>query len=395
MAVRVAQVSGERLAEFLSQPRGPLDRVDVSSRPRHWAPLKPALLEFVRGYRNDERPQFSGVPLCLFGSEWSGFPSVVRTAAALGRCRDCLARDACGFEPEVPPELFPISGATLLQRWRDYGSAFEKATGSNALRSSESVLEKIVAAYPGPVSLEPSVLVSEGLDAALRVVVFPHRAAVGDEAKAQYETALGCAESVLADLGLQPCSELFAALAGLDPSPLPLGLDGHDDSWSLKMYLRLEDADQAQKRQLDETLSRFAPGLLPVSLDSLQMVGLVIDRAGLQTVKAYVMARPTRGGGEDFPPPLAADHPLVALAGDRALATLDIWRRGARRSNKWDFNLRDHYLAGTAARDLVAAIGSPAAAATLRPLLVGPSYRADIVAVGVRERMLALYMELN
>jgi hypothetical protein len=396
MAVRVAQVSGARLAEFLGRLRG-VDRVDVTSMPREWAPLKPALLEFVRGYRSagEKAPRFSGVPLCLFGSEWSGFPSIVRKSAARGRCRDCLARDACGFEPEVPPELFPISRAPLLQRWRDYGNAFEKATGNDAVGSSASVLEKIVAAYPGPVSLEPSVLVSEGIDAALRFVVFPHRSGVGDEARAQYETALGCAESVLANLGLERCPELFAAVAGLDPVPVPLGLDGRDDSWSVKMYLRLEDADLAQKQRLNETLSRFAAGLSPVSLGPLQMVGLVFDRSGLQTVKAYLVARPTRRGGEDFPPPLGADHPLVALAGDRALATLDIWRRGARRPNKWDFNVRHHYLAGAAAEDLVARSGSPTGAAELRPLLVGPTYRADVVAVGVRERTLALYMELN
>jgi hypothetical protein len=111
--------------------------------------------------------------------------------------------------------------------------------------------------------------------------------------------------------------------------------------------------------------------------------------------KAYVLARPTRRRADRFPPPLAADHPLVKLTGDRALATLDIWCRGARRANKWDFNLRDHYLAGAFAERLVGQLASPRRATQLRPLLVGPTYRADIDAVGVRATTVALYMELN
>jgi hypothetical protein len=120
-----------------------------------------------------------------------------------------------------------------------------------------------------------------------------------------------------------------------------------------------------------------------------------LDAAGLHTLKAYVSAQPTRRGAAGFPSPLAGDHPLITRAGDRALATLDVWCRGSRRANKWDFNLRDHYLAGTAAERLVAEIASQHSAAAVRPILVGPTYRADIVAVGVREETLALYMELN
>src|SRR6185436_6646426 len=99
--------------------------------------------------------------------------------------------------------------------------------------------------------------------------------------------------------------------------------------------------------------------------------------------------------GEGFPPPLAPEHPLVRLTGDRALATLDVWCRGTRRANKWDFNLREHYLAGESAERLVAELTSPESAAQLRPLLVGPTYRVDIGAVGVRATTVALYMELN
>jgi hypothetical protein len=43
----------------------------------------------------------------------------------------------------------------------------------------------------------------------------------------------------------------------------------------------------------------------------------------------------------------------------------------------------------------VAEIASPQSAAQLRPLLVGSTYRADLVAVGLRGKTLALYMELN
>ncbi len=398
MAARVTQVSGERLSEFLRQPRGALARVEVvAPAPPAWAPLKPALLRFVQRYRDsgDLPPVFRGVPLCLFGSEWSGFRSSVRAVPAHGRCVACAARDSCGFEEEVPDELHPISTAPLLQRWHDYCAAFARATGSDMAAPSNSIVEKIVAAYAGPVSLEPSVLVTDAIVPSLRFVVFPHRAGVGAEAKDRYEEVLACIEGVLADLGSKGCANLLDTLVRLPPLPVPLGLDGGGGSWSLKMYLRLEDKSPAERQAVLDEISGLAPAMDPVATVDLQMLGLVLDDAGLHTVKAYVAARPTCAGAAGFPPPLAADHPLVALGGDRALATLDIWCRGARRSNKWDFNLREHYLAGDTVERLVAEIASPRSAADLRPLLVGPTYRADVVAVGLRQETVALYMELN
>jgi hypothetical protein len=397
MTARVVRVSGERLSEFLSQPRGPLARVEVAPPPRQWAPLKPALALFARRYRDSGTPppSFSGVPLCLFGSEWPGFGSSPRAAPARGRCVDCQARDSCGFGAEVPDELLPLSAAPLPQRWRDYAAAFRRVTGSDMADAATATLDKIVASYRGPVSLEPSVLVSDAVDPSLRFVVFPHRAGAGAAARAQYEEALACAAGILADLGSVRSAALIGALARLPPSPVPIGLDGRGDCWSLKMYLRLEDKPAAQKQAVLGEISRFAPGMLSIDAADLRMVGLVLDDAGLHTVKAYVAARPTGCAAPGFPSRLAADHPLVILAGDRALATLDLWCRGTPRANKWDFNLRDHYLAGDAAERLVAEIASPQSAAQLRPLLVGPTYRADVVAVGVRDGVLAMYMELN
>ncbi len=163
MAARVTQVSGERLSEFLRQPRGALARVEVVSAPPSWLPLKPALVRFAQRYRDrgEKPPVFRGVPLCLFGSEWSGFRSSVRAVPAHGRCVACEARDSCGFADEVPAELHPISSAPLLQRWHDYGAAFARVTGRDMAAPSTSILEKIVAAFGGPVSLEPSVLLTE------------------------------------------------------------------------------------------------------------------------------------------------------------------------------------------------------------------------------------------
>jgi len=397
MTARVVQVSGERLSDFLRQTSEAPKRVDVTPAPGSWVPLKPALTRFARQVRErgSEPPTFSGVPLCLFGSEWSGFRSTPRTVAARGRCIGCLARDACGFPAEVPDELLPISSAPALQRWRDYGAAFEQVTGSHMATASIPLIEKIVAAYRGPVSIEPSVLIADGVDPSLRVVVFPHHAGAGTAAAAQYSESLACVDILLAEIGSNRCAALLDALGSLPPSPLPIGLDGRGDSWRLKLYLRVEDKTAAEKQALLDALSRFAPSMHPVPTAELQMVGLVLDGTGLHTVKAYVAAGPTGPVAAGFPPPLAADHPLVSLAGDQALATLDVWCRGERRANKWDFNLRDHYLAGQAAERLVAELASPRSAAELRPLLVGPTYRTDVVAVGVRKRTVALYMELN
>jgi hypothetical protein len=133
----------------------------------------------------------------------------------------------------------------------------------------------------------------------------------------------------------------------------------------------------------------------PVPPSGLHMLGLVLDEGGLHTVKAYVAARPSHRAADAFPPALAADHPLVMRTADRALATLDVWCRGARRANKWDFNLREHYLAGACAERLVEQLTSRRTAAELHSLLAGPTYRADVVAVGVRATTVALYMELN
>jgi hypothetical protein len=138
-----------------------LTRVEVTSpAPRSWVPLKPALSRFVRWYRerDAEPPVFSGVPICLFGSEWSSLNSAAPQAPARGRCTVCQVRKSCGFGAEVPDELLPISDSTLPQRWRDYSAAFLGVTGSDAAIKYSAFVEKIVSVYRVPVSLDPSVL---------------------------------------------------------------------------------------------------------------------------------------------------------------------------------------------------------------------------------------------
>ena len=390
-------VAGERLADFLCQPPDALTSVDVTSPPPSWAPLKPSLLRLVGSYRERgaSPPAFSGVPLCLFGSEWPGFPSRARATPARGRCGSCLARHACAHEPEVPAELLPISEAPLLDRWRAYADAFRQTTGSGAAIACTPFVERIVAAFRGPVSIEPSVLLSDAIDPSARVVVFPHRVASGSAGEAERDDLLACVRSLLTTAGADPASELVYALRSLPLVAMPIGVDGTTGSWRLKVYLRLEERTFGEKEAVLAALARRAPNMDPVSPSDLQMLGLVLDGGGLHTVKAYVAARPSGRASAAFPPPLAAEHPLVRLAGDRALATLDVWCRGARRANKWDFNLRQHYLAGAAAEHLIAQLVTPQSAAAFRRLLVGPGYRADVVAIGVRGTTIAPYMELD
>ncbi len=397
MTARSVLVAGERLSEFVSQPAGPLTAVEVTSPPPSWVPLKPLLLQLVRSYRERglDPPIFSGVPLCLFGSEWPGFKSRPRTTPALGRCAPCQARGSCGFRAEVPDELLSISEAPPLQRWRDYGAAFRRVTGSNAATACTPFVERIMSAYRGPVSLEPSVLLSDTVEPSARFVVFPHRTAAGAAAEAEHRAVLACVRELLTELGAGRCAELVRALGSLPPLPMPVGMDGQAGSWRLKVYLRLEDKTPAEKQAVLDALSRSGASMDPVSPSGLQMLGLVLDDGGLHTVKAYVIAQPTRREADGFPPPLAADHPLVRLTGDCALATLDVWCRRARRANKWDFNLREHYLAGEFAERLVGQLASRQSATQLRPLLVEPTYRADVVAVGLRATTVALYVELN
>jgi hypothetical protein len=391
------RVAGERLSEFLRQPPDALIEVEITSPPPSWAPLKPLLVQLVRSYRERglDPPVFGGVPLCLFGSEWPGFPSRARTTPARGRCAPCQVRRSCGFGDEVPDELLSISEAPTLQRWRDYGAAFRRVTGSDAATASTPFVERIMAAYRGPVSLEPSVLVSDGVEPSARFVVFPHHPAAGAAADAEYREVLTCVGSLLAEIGADPCADLVRALGSLPPLPMPVGMDSHAGSWRLKVYLRLEDKTPAEKQAVLEVLSRSRANMDSVAPSGLQMLGLVLDDGGLHTVKAYVTARPSHLEADAFPPPLATDHPLVTLTGDRALATLDVWCRGARRANKWDFDLREHYLAGAAAERLVGQLAPQRSASQFRPLLVGPTYRADVVAVGMRATTVALYMELN
>jgi hypothetical protein len=390
-------VPGERLAEFLRDPPGALTEVEVTSPPPSWARLKPLFVRFLRSYweRGLEPPVFGGVPLCLFGSEWSGFRSRPRTTLARGRCAPCGARQSCGFPAEVPDELLPISEAPLLQRWRDYSEAFHRVTGSDVATACTPFVERILSAYRGPVSLDPSVLISDVVQPSTRFVVFPHRIAAGVAGETEYRDVLACVRDVLRDLGAERCEDLVRALGSLSPSPIPLGLEVENGSWRVKFYLRLEGRTVAEKEAVVHALSPRGATIEPVSLSGLEMLGLVLDERGLHTIKAYVVARPTRHEVDEFPPPLAPDHPLVCLTGDRALATLDVWCRDARRPNKWDFNVREHYLAGESAERLAGQIASERSAAELRPLLVGPTYRADVIAVGVRGNTVALYMELN
>lgn len=397
MTARRVEVAGEELSEFLRSSAQTADLIDVVSAPPSWPELKPDFARFARRHRaaGNARPIFRGVPVCLFGSEWSGFRSTPRTAPARGRCTDCEARDACGFDREVPVELSPISRAPLAQRWAEYAESFRRITGCDTATAATSVLERIVEAYRGPVSLEPSVLLDQSIEAALRFVVFPHRTATGSEAIPAYERALGCLREVTATVCGNRVEELIEALAALPPAPLPIGLDARRGRWSVKAYLRVENERPERRSKILDALSQLAPGMTRVPTAKLQMIGLVLDEAGLQAVKAYIEARPTGPVESGFPAPLAPEHPLVTMSRDAALATLDIWCRGERRADKWDFNLRDHYLAGDAARRLVARLVSPRRADELSPLLTGNAYRADVVAVGLRERALALYMELN
>jgi hypothetical protein len=390
-------VSGDRLAEFLREPPANLTEVDVTSSPSSWRPLKPPFVRLVRSYweRGLELPLLGGVPLCLFGSEWSGFRSRARTTPARGRCAPCEARASCGFAAEVPDELLPISGAPLLERWRDYGAAFRRVTGSDAAMACTPFVERILSAYRGSLSLEPSVLLSDVVQPSARFVVFPHRIAAGAEGEAEYRDVLDCVRDVLADLGAEPCEDLLRALGSLSPLPMPVGIEVQAGSWRVKFYLRLEGRAVADKEAAVHALSCGGATMEPVPLSGLEMLGVVLDEKGLHTVKAYMVARPTRREADGFPQPLAPDHPLVILSGDRALATLDVWCRGARRENKWDLNTREHYLAGESAERLAAQVASARSAAALRPLLVAPTYRADVIAVGVRGSTAVLYMELN
>jgi hypothetical protein len=392
----VFRVAGERLSDLLLDPPDGLTEIEVVSPPPNWVPLKPLLLRFVRTYR--ERglapPVFAGVPLCLFGSEWPGFPSRARTTPARGRCAPCLARRSCGFGTEVPDELLPLSEAPPLERWREYGAAFQRATGSDAATGCTPFLERIMAAYRGAVSLEPSVLLSDAVEPSARFVVFPHRMAGGTGAAAEYHEVLACVRGLLADIGA-PCGDLVRALAALPPMPMPVGMEGRAESWRLKLYLRVEDKTPAEKQAVLDALARGGAGMDPIAPYGVQMLGLVLDAGGLHTIKAYVAARPSEREVDGLPPSLAPDHPLVMLTGDRALATLDVWCRGAPRANKWDFNLREHYMAGVPAERVVEQLAPERSASQLRPLLVGLRYRADVVAIGLRATTVALYMELN
>lgn len=391
------RVTGDRLAELLRRPPDALTEVEVTSAPPGWPPLKPLLVRFVRSYRERglEPPRFGGVPICLFGSEWPGFPSRPRTTPARGRCVSCGARNACGFGAAVPDTLPVISDAPLLARWRDYGAAFRHVTGSDDVTTATPLLERILAAYRGPVSLEPSVLLSSAVEPSARFVVFPHHLADGPDGIAESRAVIACVRGLLAEIGADPSTKLLDALAALPPVPMPVGLDGHAGRWRLKTYLRLENRTPAEKQAVLGAIAASGAALHPVDPSGLEMLGLVLDDGGIHTVKAYVVARPSRPGAAGMPPPLAADHPLVRLTGDRALATLDVWCRGARRADKWDFNLRDHFLAGSSAERLVTDLTTLRSASRFFGMLVGPTYRADIVAVGVRAATLAVYMELN
>src|SRR5262249_37250636 len=159
------------------------------------------------------------------------------TTPARERCPACGTRRLCGEGAEI----IPVSDAEPLERWRDYSAAFQRVTGSDGATQFTSFVEKMVSAYRGPVSLDPSVLVSNAVDASIRFVVFPNHIGEGAAAAVQYSEVLACAERILAELGSNRSAGLIDALANLAPSPVPIGLDGVDGSWRFKLYLRLED----------------------------------------------------------------------------------------------------------------------------------------------------------
>jgi hypothetical protein len=186
--------------------------------------------------------------------------------------------------------VLSISEAPPLQRWRDFGAAFRRVTGSEAATACTPFVERILSAYRGPVSLEPSVLLSDTVEPSARFVVFPHHTAPGAAAEAEYREVLACLRDLLTELGADRCEVLVRALGSLPPLAMPVGMDGQAGSWRLKVYLRLEEKAPAEKQEVLDALTRTGASMEPVSPSGLQMLGLVLDDGGLHTVKAYVIA---------------------------------------------------------------------------------------------------------
>src|SRR5690606_35176971 len=158
--------------------------------------------------------------------------------------------------------------------------------GSAAATAATPLLARILAAYRGPVSVEPSVLLSDAVEPAARVVVFPHRVAPGAAGEAECRAVLAAVRALLAEIGADPASGLIQALESLPPVPSPVGIEERAGSWSLKLYLRLEEKTPAEKEAVVAAVARGGVAPDPVPPMALQMLGLVLDDRGLATVKA-------------------------------------------------------------------------------------------------------------
>jgi hypothetical protein len=190
---------------------------------------------------------------------------------------------------------------------------------------------------------------------------------------------------------------LISVLASFAPFPFPVGFRATENDLALKSYVRMEHMLAGRKRALVEAVAGAAGVELAqraIPWQDANMLGLVSTARGVDQLKLYVRAQPTRAYPEFALSALPTADPIVLLSGGQAYAVTDLGQ-AAPRASKWDLSTRTELVSGPVLANLSRDWLPAPAAAGLARLVDHRDHRVDLVAVGRRAQAWTFYMELS
>jgi hypothetical protein len=392
-------------ARLLAAPMAQGAVVDVSP-PDDWDRALPRVmraLEALRG-RRWPVPALRGLPACLVSIQDRPLLAPVPGGRGLlPVCAACDLCDRCASPAREMSAMQACSTAPMAERWDRFHAGLARVIDVERDPRVDAAAGHLLSLCAGPlasrrVDLEPSVVLGERLEPAVRFVCFYGEASSPDEGRAA-GVRLWEAWRELHDLvGLDVPARLATWLAERPELPLHLGLEAKAGGRpEVRGYVTLESLDLASKRTLLE-------GLVPAEarpawfgddvLEATQMLGFTTGESGFTTLKAYVRRDPSSRWDGPGLAALAANHPAHDAGGGRAYAVVDLVA-GEPRAHKWDVRLRDRLVTGGNAAGVLGPCLSAGARADLARLVAATGLRLEVSNAGFRGARTALYVWLG
>ncbi len=380
-------VAGEALPALLERLGTGADPrvVEIRPAPADWASMKPML--FAARDRV-ALPQFVGYPACAIGIEYRQLPTTERLRFAHPPCARCAVRAACSQPLTWNDELQPFRGGPPLELWHAYHERLAAVLGMPRDPLLDDVVSEhlqAVRATANPLTLEPSVVVRDGLEPAVRLAIF-HGLLPRDVALARAATHAsleGFRRMQLRAAGRFD-ERLLDVLRAHAPFRAPVGVEATANRLLFKAYIEL--SDDSPERRHDFVRDLVGESELP--WEDVMLLGAVTDGASLVSLKAYVRHDPTVRFRDLMP--LSPSDPIVLRSGGQAFAVVDVLDA---KPPKWDLSVRRNFLSGMCVASALGFVGR--ARTSVEQLLRHHDFRSDCIAVGLREGATTLYVELG